>query len=107
VEVVRFDIYWANLDPTVGREMKKTRPVVIVSPNVMNRNLGTVLVCPLTSSHKKYPTRVKVKIEGKAGSIALDQLRSIDKSRLISKMASLNINQSDELVKRLIDMFRK
>lgn len=105
--MVRFSVYWANLDPTVGREMKKTRPVVVVSPDVMNRNLGTVLVCPLTSSQKKYPTRVKIKIKGKIGAIALDQLRSIDKSRLISLMAKLNTRQSDELIERLLDMLRK
>ncbi len=105
--MVRFSIYWADLDPTVGRAMKKTRPVVVVSPDVMNRNLGTVLVCPLTSSQKKYPTRVKVKIKGKIGSIALDQLRSIDKSRLISQMAILSTRQSDELIEVLLDMLKK
>ncbi len=105
--MVRFGIYWVNLDPALCREIKKTRPVVVVSPDVMNRNLGAVLVCPLTSSHKKYPTRVKVKIKGKIGSVALDQLRSIDKSRLITQMATLNTRQSDELIERLLDMLKK
>jgi len=107
VEVIRYGIYWANLDPAVGREMKKTRPVVVISPDVMNRNLGTVLVCPLTSSHKKYPTRVKVKIKGKISSIALDQLRSIDKSRLFKLMATLDTKQSNDLNERLMDMLKK
>lgn len=105
--VVRFGVYWVNLDPTVGREMKKTRPVVVVSPDVMNDNLGTVLVCPLTSSQKKYPTRIEVKVDGKAGSIAIDHLRSIDKVRLMNCIDVLSRNDSDKLVNCLLEVFKK
>jgi len=107
MEVVRYGVYWANLDPTVGREMKKTRPVVMVSPNVMNENLGTVLVCPLTSSQKKYPTRIKVMVGRKSGAVAIDHMRSIDKSRLINQMGTLTIKESDELANRLVEMLKK
>lgn len=107
MELVRFGVYWANLDPTIGREMKKTRPVVVVSPDVMNNNLGTVLVCPLTSSQKNYPTRVKVQIDGRIGRVAIDHLRSIDKTRLIDQLDVLNKKESDDLVNRLLEVFKK
>lgn len=107
MEVVRFGVYWANLDPTIGREMKKTRPVVVVSPDVLNDNLGTVIVCPLTSSIRNYPTRVKVEVEGKVGAVAIDHMRSIDKSRLINQLDTLTIRESEELLDRLIEMLKR
>lgn len=105
--MVRFDIYWANLDPTIGSEMKKTRPVVIVSPDVMNRNLNTVLVCPLTTTSKSYPTRISVSFEGKEGMIALDHIRSIDKKRLVNKSGRLSEDEQDRVVNSLIEMLKK
>ncbi|WP_462248938.1 type II toxin-antitoxin system PemK/MazF family toxin [Ekhidna sp.] len=105
--MVRFDIYWANLDPTIGSEMKKTRPVVIVSPDVMNRNLNTVLVCPLTTTSKSYPTRISVNFEGKEGMIALDHIRSIDKKRLVNKSGRLSEDEQDRVVNGLIEMLKK
>ena len=105
--MVRFDIYWANLDPTIGSEMKKTRPVVIVSPDVMNRNLNTVLVCPLTTTSKSYPTRISVSFEGKEGMIALDHIRSIDKRRLVNKSGRLVEDEQDRVVNGLIEMLKK
>jgi len=105
--MVRFDIYWANLDPTIGSEMKKTRPIVIVSPDVMNRNLNTVLVCPLTTTSKSYPTRISVNFEGKEGMIALDHIRSIDKKRLVNKSGRLSEDEQDRVVNGLIEMLKK
>ena len=105
--MVRFDIYWANVDPTIGSEMKKTRPVVIVSPDVMNRNLNTVLVCPLTTTSKSYPTRISVSFEGKEGMIALDHIRSIDKRRLVNKSGRLVEDEQDRVVNGLIEMLKK
>ena len=105
--MVRFDIYWANLDPTIGSEMKKTRPVVIVSPDVMNRNLNTVLVCPLNTTSKSYPTRISVNFEGKEGMIALDHIRSIDKKRLVNKSGRLSEDEQDRVVNGLIEMLKK
>lgn len=107
MDVVRYGVYWANLDPTIGREMKKTRPVVVVSPDVMNSNLGTVLVCPLTSSGKKYPTRVSVVFNGKAGEVAVDHTRSLDKKRLTNQIGVLNDDEVDRLVDTLLEVFRK
>ncbi|MEM6738280.1 MAG: type II toxin-antitoxin system PemK/MazF family toxin [Bacteroidota bacterium] len=105
--MVRFDIYWANLDPTMGSEMKKTRPVVIVSPDVMNRNLRTVLVCPLTSTSKSYPTRISMSFGGKDGMIALDHIRSIHKKRLVNKGGRLPEDIQDRVVSGLIEMLKK
>ena len=105
--MVKFDIYWANLDPTIGSEMKKTRPVVIVSPDVMNRNLNTVLVCPLNTTSKSYPTRISVNFEGKEGMIALDHIRSIDKKRLVNKSGRLSEDEQDRVVNGLIEMLKK
>lgn len=90
VEINQYDIFWANLDPTIGHEIQKTRPCVIISPNELNIGLGTVLAAPVTSTIKPYPFRVKCNVSGKMGSIALDQLRCIDKSRLIRKMERLS-----------------
>ena len=81
------EVWWVNLDPTVGREINKKRPCLIVSPDDMNAHLGTVIAAPLTSTHKPWPTRVQVTLQRKSSSIALDQIRSIDRSRLIKKIA--------------------
>ena len=106
MDLVRFGVYWVNLDPTVGSEIKKTRPVVIVSPNEVNDHLNTVLICPLTSTLKNYPTRVRVKVEGKKGDVAIDHMRSIDKSRIMSKMGELTRIESKRLVDRIIELFQ-
>ena len=85
MEFQRFDVYLVNLDPTVGSEIKKTRPCVIVSPNEMNNHISTIIVAPLTSKLRNYPTRVPCRVEGKQGQIVLDQIRTVDKSRLVKK----------------------
>ena len=81
--VNQYEIYWVNLDPTLGSEIKKVRPCIILSPNEMNHHINTVIIAPLTSKEKNYPTRVKVTFDGKAGWVILDQIRCIDKQRLI------------------------
>ena len=81
--VNQYQIVLVNLDPTMGSEIKKTRPCVVISPNEMNKYLRTVVVAPMTTSIKDYPTRVPVKHDGKLGSIALDQIRTIDKQRIV------------------------
>ncbi len=81
----RFDVYYVNLDSTIGNEIKKTRPCVIISPNEMNYIISTVITAPLTSKLRNYPTRVLCKVEGKQGQIVLEQIRTIDKLRLIKK----------------------
>ena len=81
----RFEVYFVNLDPSIGSEIKKTRPCVIISPNEMNHNISTIIIAPLTSKLKNYPTRVPCKIDHKQGQIVLDQIRTVDKSRPIKK----------------------
>lgn len=81
--VNQYEIYWVNLDPTVGSDIKKVRPCIILSPNEMNHHINTVIIAPLTSQEKDYPSRVKVAFDGKDGWVVLDQLRCIDKQRLV------------------------
>jgi len=101
----RFDVYFVNLDPTIGSEIKKTRPCVIISPNEMNYNISTVIVAPLTSKLRNYPTRVPCKVEGKQGQIVLDQIRTVDKSRMIKKIESLNKFTQTKVLNILREMF--
>lgn len=81
MSIKRFDVYLVNLDPTVGKEIQKTRPNIIISPNEMNHHLGTIIIAPLTTHGRDYPTRVACKFEGKDGQVVLDQIRTVDKSR--------------------------
>ena len=92
----RGDVYWVNLDPTVGSEVKKRRPAVIISPDEINLKLPVVIVAPLTSTKKAWPTRVQVQIDGRISQVMLEQIRTVDKQRLIEKIG--NINVSDALV---------
>lgn len=87
----RGEVYWLNPDPTVGSEVKKRRPAVILSPDEMNRSLPVVIVAPITSSKKPWPTRADVTLSGKAGQIMLDQIRTVDKSRLMKRIAKVEI----------------
>ncbi|WP_445954913.1 type II toxin-antitoxin system PemK/MazF family toxin [Yeosuana sp.] len=89
MELEQYSIVLVNLDPTIGSEIKKTRPCVIVSPNEINKFLRTIVVAPMTTNLKNYPTRIKVKHNGKKGMIAIDQIRTIDKSRIIKKFDQL------------------
>ena len=86
----RFDVYLTNLDPTVGSEIQKTRPCLIVSPDEMNKHIRTVIVAPMTKSGKDYPTRVSCTFKKKKGQIVLDQIRTIDKTRLVKKIGTID-----------------
>jgi mRNA interferase MazF len=103
----RNGVYWVNLDPTKGREIAKTRPCVVVSPDQLNKHLQTVIVAPLTSTMKEYPWRVKCKVAGKWGNIATDQLRTIDKERLEGLIDRLNNSESEALLEVLRQMFQE
>lgn len=92
----RGEVYWVNLDPTVGNEVKKRRPAVIVSPDEMNRNLPVVIVAPITSSKKNWPTRADIKLGGKTGQIMLDQIRTVDKTRLMERIAAVDVAEALE-----------
>jgi mRNA interferase MazF len=105
--VKRFEIYFVEFDPTKGSEINKTRPGVILSPNEMNDALNTVIIAPLTSTLKNYPSRVNCKVKGKNGQIAVDQIRCVDKSRLKNKLAKLSENEQTEVLEILKKMFSK
>jgi mRNA interferase MazF len=89
MELNQYSIILVNLDPTVGGEIKKTRPCVIISPNEMNKYLRTIVVAPMTTNLKKYPTRIAIKTNNKKGMIAIDQIRTIDKQRIVKVFDSL------------------
>lgn len=103
--VKRFDVFLVNLDPTVGSEIQKTRPCVIVSPNEMNAYIATVIVAPMTSRGTSYPTRVACHFQGKAGQIVLDQIRTIDKTRLVKKLGQISPEEQKETLATLAEMF--
>ncbi len=105
--VERFDIFWVSLDPTIGSEIRKRRPAVVVSPDEMNNNLNTVIVAPLTSTFKKYPTRVEIVLDGRKGQIALDQIRTIDKLRLEEKAGRVDERICSKICDLLQKMFAK
>ena len=105
VVVTRFDVYLINLDPTIGSEIQKPRPCVIISPDEMNRHIRTVIVAPMTSAGKDYPTRVSCKFKKKQGQIILDQIRTMDKSRLIKKLGTIDSKDQLEVISVLQRMF--
>jgi mRNA interferase MazF len=88
--VKRFDVYLINLDPTVGHEIKKYRPCLVISPDEMNRNISTVLVAPMTTKGRNYPTRVSCTFNNKKGQILLEQMRAVDKIRLIKRLGTVD-----------------
>lgn len=97
MEIKQYQIILVNLDPTIGSEIKKTRPCVVISPNEMNKYLRTIVIAPVTTSSKKYPTRVKVKHDNKSGWIVLDQIRTIDRQRIIKIFGELQDFEIQEL----------
>ena len=99
--VKQYEVYLLNLDPTIGSEMKKTRPCVILSPDEMNNYLNNVIIAPMTSTVKGYPTRVKIEFEGKEGEIVLDQIKAVDKSRIVKKLGKVE-KSAVKNIKRVI-----
>ena len=97
----QYEVFIVNLDPTVGSEIKKTRPCVVISPDEMNKYLDTVVIAPITSQSRSYPTRVRIDIEGNENWVALDQVRTIDKSRLTKRISALVRKEIIE-IKRII-----
>lgn len=102
----RYDIYLADLNPTVGSEIKKIRPVVVVSPNEMNKHLETIVICPLTSKlHPKWRSRIQIACAGKKSEIAVDQIRTISKQRLKSKVNQLSHENAAQLRRLITEMY--
>ncbi|MGB4863462.1 MAG: type II toxin-antitoxin system PemK/MazF family toxin [Tepidiformaceae bacterium] len=105
VAVARFEVYLCNLDPAVGSEIRKSRPCVVISPDEMNRHLRTVIVAPMTTKSKDYPTRVACDFAGTAGFVALDQLRTLDRTRLARRLGKLAAKDAEGVLGTLLALF--
>ena len=103
--VRRFDVYLINLDPTVGSEIQKTRPCVVISHEDMNRYMRTVIIAPMTSHGHDYPTRVSCRFQGKNGQIVLDQIRTVDRERLVKYMGRLNVATQKSVLRLPAEIF--
>jgi len=107
MEIHRGDIILINLEPTRGREIRKTRPCVVVSPDELNENLSTLIVAPMTTGSYSYPFRVACSFKGKSGYIVLDQIRTIDRDRIVRSMGRLQESTIDRALSILQEMFAK
>ena len=105
--VRRFDIYLVNLDPTVGSELQKRRPCAVVSPDEMNRNIRTLIIAPMTTRGNAYPTRVDCEFGGRQGRIVLDQLRAVDRQRLVRRIGRLDESAQNAVLTALQRMFAR
>jgi mRNA interferase MazF len=105
MEIRQYEIILVNLDPTIGSEIKKTRPCVVISPDEMNKHLKTVVIAPMTTTSKNYPTRVEIKHENKLGWIVLDQVRTIDKQRILKNLGRLSKPEIKEVKSILKETF--
>jgi mRNA interferase MazF len=105
MEIKQYELVLVNLDPTIGSEMKKTRPCVVISPNEMNKYLQTIVVAPLTSSSKPYPTRIEIKQTTTKGWIVLDQIRTIDRMRVIKKLGNLTKTEIESVKDVILETY--
>ena len=103
----QYSICLVNLDPTVGHEIKKTRPCIIISPDEMNKNIATIIIAPMTTKSRAYPTRIPLTFKRKNGWIVLDQIRTIDKCRVIKKIGKLNIGKISDVKNVINEMLVK
>ena len=103
--VARFEVHLVRLDPTEGREIRKTRPCLVISPDEMNRHIGTVIVAPMTTAGRAYPTRVPVKFHRKQGQVVLDQIRTVDKGRLVKRLGKIDDPPAQKVLAVLSEMF--
>ena len=106
VAVKRFEVWLVGLNPTVGSEISKSRPCIVVSPDEANKYLHTVTIIPLTSSIRDYPTRVNCRFDGKSGQLAIDQIRSVDKIRLVKKLGTMDEETCKILCSVLVEAFK-
>ncbi len=105
MDLKQYQIVLVNLDPTIGSEMKKTRPSVIISPNEMNKYLQTIVIAPMTSSSKAYPTRVEINHDKKKGWIVLDQIRTVDRQRIVKVLGNLTEKEITKVKETLRETF--
>jgi mRNA interferase MazF len=101
----RFEVYLVRLDPTEGREIRKTRPCLVISPNEMNRHIGTVIVALMTTQGREYPTRIPVRFQRKSGQIVLDQIRTVDKMRLVKRLGKIDDATAQKVLSLLNEIF--
>lgn len=105
VEVKRFDVYLVNLDPTIGHEIRKSRPCLVISPDEMNQHISTVIVAPMTTKGRNYPTRVSCIFQGKEGQVVMDQIRTVDKSRLVKRLGKIDSKTQADVLSVLSELF--
>ena len=103
--VQRFEVYLVNLDPTLGSEIQKTRPCLIISPDEMNDHINTVIVAPMSTKGRDYPNRIDCHFEEKDGQIILDQIRTVDKIRLVKRLGKITTQTQKEVLAGLLEMF--
>ena len=103
--VNRFEVFLISLDPARGSEIRKTRPCLVISPNEMNHHINTVIVAPMTTKGRDYPTRVPCIFQGKQGQVVLDQIRTVDKSRLVRRLGTISASVQTRVLKSLQEMF--
>ena len=103
-QILRFDVYLISLDPTQGSEIKKTRPCLVISPDEMNRHIRTVIVAPMTSTLRDYPTRITTTFQNKQGQVVLDQIRTVDKQRLIKRLGTVSSTAQKKVINTLQEM---
>lgn len=103
--VSRGDVYLVSLDPTLGSEIRKTRPCLVISPNEMNRHIRTVIVAPMTTKGRPYPSRIPCRLKGREGQVVLDQLRTVDKVRLVQRLGRISPRTSKAVLALLQEMF--
>ena len=101
----RFEVYLVRLDPTEGREIRKTRPCLVISPDEMNRHIDTVIVAPMTTKGRPYPTRVPVRFKGKSGQVVLDQMRTVDKARLVKRIGKIDAATRAHVLTLIAEIF--
>ena len=101
----RFDVFLVRLDPTEGREIRKTRPCLIISPDEMNHHIDTVIVAPMTTKGRPYPTRVPVRFKRKSGQFVLDQIRTVDKTRLVKRVGKIDAATRAQVLALLAELF--
>ena len=105
--ISRFEVHLVVLDPTIGREIRKNRPCLVISPDEMNHNIRTTIVAPMTTKGYAYPTRVPCRFGGKSGQVVLDQIRTVDQSRLVKKLGSIDARTAQRVLNVLQEMFAR
>ena len=104
IKIEQYSVFLLNLDPTIGHEINKTRPCVVISPNEMNNHLQTIIIAPMTTKSHAYPTRVKLNFAGRTRWIVVDQLRTVDRKRFIKKLGTLEKKTIDQIKKAIQEM---